>query len=671
VTLSLGIDTGGTFTDAVVMEEVEGRPRLLAKAKAPTTHDDLAVGVGEAIGAVLDQADCDPKAIGLVSLSTTLATNALVEGRGERVALVSIGFGEGDMHRAGLAETLGSDPLVTLPGGHDTHGREVKALDLSALDGQDFSGVKGIAVAGLFATRNPTHENAVRQALVAQTDLPVTCSHDLSPRLNGPKRALTTVLNARLVPMIGALLVAVRSVLEERNIAAPLMVVRGDGALVSADFAAGRPIETILSGPAASLVGARFLTGMDNALVVDIGGTTSDAAVLAEGRPIIDPDGAFVGGHRTMVEAVAMQTHGLGGDSAVTFALDGLKLRIALGPARHVPISRLAARFPQIHQHLDKQLATGLGRREDGLFVWQRRNDGHMADPAADRLLQRLGAEPQPVSAVLEGQAEHAALQRLFTRGLVGLASITPTDAAHMLGLHAPDDVAAAQKALDLMARRKGADGLRVAVNGGELAARILETVERRSAEIALQSAFLRDGQTDGLVDNDLVQQVLDGPGVEALARPSITLSVPIIGLGASAYLHHPKAARRLGTHAEIPTHADVANAIGAVVGQVVQRAERVISRPEEGRFVLSGESQVFADEKAAFASAEQAVREEAEALARDAGASEIVVRVICQERRAKIEGRDTLVEATITATATGRPSFKAQSVGKRAGNQP
>src|SRR5690606_13092405 len=112
-----------------------------------------------------------------------------------------------------------------------------------------------------------------------------TMSHELSARLGGPRRALTTLLNARLIAMIDRLVAATEGFLAARGIAAPLMVVRGDGALVSAAFARLRPIETILSGPAASLVGARHLTGLDAAVVSDIGGTTTDVAVLDRGRP--------------------------------------------------------------------------------------------------------------------------------------------------------------------------------------------------------------------------------------------------------------------------------------------------------------------------------------------------------------------------------------------------
>ncbi|TIO11576.1 MAG: hydantoinase/oxoprolinase family protein, partial [Mesorhizobium sp.] len=172
-----------------------------------------------------------------------------------------------------------------------------------------------------------------------KTGLPVTASHELSAKLGGPRRALTTLLNARLISMIDRLVAATEGFLAARGIAAPLMVVRGDGALVSAAFARQRPIETILSGPAASLVGARHMTGLDDAVVSDIGGTTTDVAVLDGGRPRLDPEGATVGGFRTMVEAVAMRTFGLGGDSEVTLEDSALNPRILLGPRRLVPLA--------------------------------------------------------------------------------------------------------------------------------------------------------------------------------------------------------------------------------------------------------------------------------------------------------------------------------------------
>src|SRR5690606_36203939 len=294
--------------------------------------------------------------IKLVSMSTTLATNALVEGQGGRAALVMIGFGEDDLARDGLARALGSDPVIYCPGGHDVHGNPAD-LDLSPLESA-LPGlaetVSGFAVAAYFAVRNPAHEIAARDLIRERTGLPVTASHELSSRLGGPRRALTTLLNAQLIAMIDRLVAATEGFLRRRGISAPLMVVRGDGALVTASFALARPIETILSGPAASLVGARHLTGLDSALVSDIGGTTTDVAALERGRPRLDPDGAVVGGFRTMVEAVAMHTFGLGGDSEVSLEEGGLRPRILLGPRRLVPIALAATRHPKIVELLER-----------------------------------------------------------------------------------------------------------------------------------------------------------------------------------------------------------------------------------------------------------------------------------------------------------------------------
>ena len=199
--------------------------------------------------------------------------------------------------------------MIYCAGGHDVHGNAT-ALDLGPLEQalpELADSVSAFAVCGYFATRNPAHELSVLEMIRQRTHLPVTASHQLSSKLGGPRRALTTLLNARLISLIDRLIEATQGFMAARNIAAPLMVVRGDGALVSAAFARERPIETILSGPAASLVGARHLTGLDDAVVSDIGGTTTDVAVLDKGRPRLDPEGATVGGFRTMVEAVGMR----------------------------------------------------------------------------------------------------------------------------------------------------------------------------------------------------------------------------------------------------------------------------------------------------------------------------------------------------------------------------
>ncbi|HSG56555.1 MAG TPA: hydantoinase/oxoprolinase family protein, partial [Paracoccaceae bacterium] len=458
--LLLGVDTGGTYTDAVLIEDEN---TVIASAKALTTRHDLAVGIGNAVAAVLDQTGVAPGQIGMASLSTTLATNALVEGQGGRVALVYIGFREKDLATHGLEEALKGDPALVIDGGHNHAGGEAAALDKTALSAwlETVSGVSAYAVAAQFATRNPAHELAAMQMIHEATGRPVSCSHHLSARLNGPKRALTAVLNARLIGMIDRLIARAQGKLLELGVTAPLMVVRGDGALISADQAREKPIETILSGPAASIVGARWMTGADHALVSDIGGTTTDVAVLRGGRPAIDPAGAQVGPFRTMVEAVAMRTTGLGGDSEAHFVGEGLQGGVTLGPRRLIPVSLIALDAPDlVHATLDAQLRNAVPGEYDGRFVRAVPGVSDEGLPPRDAaVLARVGDGVQPLGAVLKTRIEAQSLVRLVARGLVQVAGVTPSDASHVLGRLDAWDAEAARMAVALFGRRRTGAG--------------------------------------------------------------------------------------------------------------------------------------------------------------------------------------------------------------------
>jgi N-methylhydantoinase A/oxoprolinase/acetone carboxylase beta subunit len=309
MTVALGIDTGGTYTDAVLVDHASGE--VLAGAKALTTRHDLSVGIGQAVAAAFDGQAMSPAEVDLVALSTTLATNAIVEGRGSPVCLLLIGYDPALIRQYGFERDLVTRDVVYLRGGHDGTGNEVEPLDEAAareaiLARRDE--VEAFAVSGYFGVRNPAHELRVRALVEELTALPVTCGHELTTRLNAVRRATTTALNARLIPLLRELIATVRRTLDEQGITAPLMVVKGDGSLVRAEWAMQRPIETILSGPAASVVGAWHLAGRRDVWVVDVGGTTTDIAVLHDGRPRLNPEGAQVGEWRTMVEAVDVHT---------------------------------------------------------------------------------------------------------------------------------------------------------------------------------------------------------------------------------------------------------------------------------------------------------------------------------------------------------------------------
>ncbi|SEW41647.1 N-methylhydantoinase A/oxoprolinase/acetone carboxylase, beta subunit [Cognatiyoonia koreensis] len=663
--LLLGVDTGGTYTDAVILDDVTDI--VLAKAKSLTTRPDLAIGVGKAIDAAIAGAEVDATAIGMVSLSTTLATNALVEGQGGRVALIFIGFDPADVMRSGLQEALAGDPLIAVAGGHSHAGGEIVPLDLNALTAGlatlDES-ITGFAIAASFATRNPAHEIAARDLIRTRTGKPVTCSHELSSALGGPKRALTAVLNARLIGMIDGLIAAVESHLQSLRIDARLMVVRGDGALVSSDIAREKPIETILSGPAASIAGAAWLTGIADALISDIGGTTTDVCLLRDGRPKIDPQGARVGPYRTMVEAVAMRTTGLGGDSEV-HVKEGLKGRLFLGPRRLMPVSLAATIQPDlVHKALDAAVSTGVPAVDGGRFVfpvWQ--GDPPIGgDKREQAVIDRLAQGPLRMGHAVTTRIEGPALQRIVARGHAMIAGVTPSDAAHVLGLSDAWDGDAATKALTLFAYQRSGAGERLAKNPEEMAAAVIAQLRKQTVDCLLETAFGEDTRDWG--DNSaaqLTQHALTNAGLDrhdGLIRTELRLGLPVIGLGASAAAYYGPVGDRLGTDMELPSHADVANAIGAVVGQVAIQAKGSVTSPGAGRFVahlLNGPAQ-FATQDAALSALEDALTQDAVAQAQSAGVPTPNVIIARDVQQAEIEGQPMFISADLTVTAQGRP---------------
>lgn len=658
----LGVDTGGTYTDAVIFDDKTGA--VIARAKALTTHRDLAEGVGEAMDAAIADAGVSPAEIALASMSTTLATNALVEGHGDAAGLVMIGFDEADLGRAGLGAALGSDPAIFIGGGHNSGGGEAAPFDAVALEAaleEAAPRVAAFAVAGVFAVRNPAHEIRAREIIAAKTGLPVTCSHELSARLGGPKRALTSLLNARLIGMIHRLIEATVGLMATRGIDAPLMVVKGDGALMGAAVARTRPIETILSGPAASVVGAAHLTGLADAVVSDIGGTTTDIAVLKDGKPRIDPEGARVGGWTTMVEAVAMRTHGLGGDSEVGLEMTGLRSRLTLGPRRATPVSLFLRDHPEFHAVLDEQLARGRSEAHDALFVARgaRRSGKAELDAREVEILDAVG-EGASVEGLKLGPRGRSALGRLIAQGFLRRVAFTPSDAAHVLDIHDGWDGAAAEKAAKLFARRKGNDGRPVAEDAAAMSRKVVDALTRRSAELVLEAALAEDGfEADGLAETALAAAALDGR--RGFAAPALTLTAPLIGLGASAPTYYPTIARMTGTTDATPADAGVANAVGAVAGRVEAKAEASILSPDGERFDLmaGGAPKTLVNYAEAKRLAEEWAGAEARARAEAAGADEVELTLDWVETRAAVEAREVLVEARLTAVASGRPRFR------------
>jgi len=652
----LGIDTGGTYTDAVLYDGEKG---VLAKAKALTTKQDLAIGVGEALAAVLP---ADPSEVELVSLSTTLATNALVEGQGAAVGLILIGYPAKSLERGGLGASLRDDDAVAfVAGGHGADGEEQAPLDLAALRREALAmreRVSAFAVAGFFAVRNPSHELTARALLREIADLPVTCAHELSAGLDAPRRALTAVLNARLIPLIKHLIEAVSELMQRQAIVAPLMVVKGDGSLVSASVALAAPVETILSGPAASLVGARALATEGDVFVSDMGGTTTDIALLRDGRPVLSKDGATVGGFRTMVEAVAVHTLGLGGDSEVRAAALG---QFTVGPRRAQPLSLLATSYPKAMQELERQAASGNPHDGDGRFVLRLRQllPGQVLKPAEAEIWEALAAGPLPVAEAAANYVAKRALERLQDRGLVIVSAFTPSDAAHLLGRHSLWNRQAALLGARLLARQLDWDG-----TAEELAEAVSERVVLSAAEALVETALAEGGHPGlqrGALGGHLLTEALRAREADdsGLLRVALSLGRPLVAIGAPVASYYPAVAKRLGTRLVLPEHAEVCNAVGAVASGVSQRVCLTITQLADGRYrahLPDGISD-FIDLEAAATAARAAAHFRVAALARQAGASDPAIEVQRDDVQvADRNGRPTFVESAVTATAFGRP---------------
>jgi N-methylhydantoinase A/oxoprolinase/acetone carboxylase beta subunit len=680
----LGVDTGGTYTDAALVDHdiashrVDAATRglgVLAQAKALTTRHDLAVGIEQAVRAVLDQKAVAPEAIHLVALSTTLATNAIVEGQGRSVGLLLIGYDRELVRQYGLERELATERLVYVRGGHDVVGEEQAPLDEEAareaiLAWRDE--VEGFAISGFFGVYNPSHELRVKELVQSLTDLPVTCGHELTTRLDSVRRATTAALNAQLIPLLHGLIGTVRQTLDRMGIAAPLMVVKGDGSLVRAGWAMERPIETILSGPAASVVGAWHLAGRRDVWTVDVGGTTTDIAVLDDGRPRLNPRGADVGGWRTMVEAADVYTVGLGGDSHVR--LNGSQL--VIGPQRVIPLCLLAHQYPMVLDKLAMQEQEETGGWTGQFVVAQRRDlpsprllgrhPGTRGLSVERRsLLRSLQAGPRLLASLAEeGPLVNQRVRGLEARQIVLRSAFTPTDALHVLGRLNLWNAEASRLGARMLAARAEQMGL----SPEALCKRVVDGVGDRVSKALVTKILGDEGELPDWEGEPSAEALL----ARALGNTSdsdlsceMRLRQPLVAIGAPVGAYMPRVADQLSTELIIPPHAEVANAVGAVMGSVVQQIRVTIQPLDDDVFRLHLPDGVrdFSTLTESIRYAEKTMVERVKAMAREAGGStlspdHIEVRTERQDKTAPVRGNRIYLGTEMTFTAVGRPGI-------------
>lgn len=660
MTTGLGIDTGGTYTDAVVVDMASGK--VLAEAKSLTTRDDLSVGIDGAIAKIMEKGDWD---ISLVALSSTLATNSIVEGKGCRAGLVCIGR-EYD-------RTVDADCSATVGGAHDLDGKETAPFDEDALRkalGSMRGRIDALAVTGYLSVRNPEHE--VRAAAIAREVLgvPVVCGHQLSMGLGFNERTTTAIMNAKLIPVITDLIGSVEASLEKFGIGAPLMIVKGDGSIISRDAAMERPVETVLSGPASSLTGALALTGIRDGVMIDVGGTTTDIGILRGGSPRLEEEGAMIGGKRTRVKAVAVSTFGIGGDSRIIVNGD----KVYLTPVRAIPVCIAASRWPRIREKLAEISGTKPSRMAQSVSPEDMSQECEFfvaARPRTTETLQSCDAEflrivrGNPLTAD-EAAAEigvnrcFLSISKLERLGLLTRIGVTPTDILHAEGTYTEYDAEASRLAVGYQARKAG-------MPLGEYIRRVKGMIEDKIATCLMRDLVLEDcGCEDlGYVGSDLVEKAVTGACGKDFSV-SVRLNKPVIGIGAPVEAWLPAVAEKFGTELVLPDMWEVGNAIGAITGSVSE-TETILIRPLPGQTGADPECTVFTrggnrtfgtyGESLSFAEEEGA--RIARAGAERAGAAEVVTTSSVDRRtyRNAAEGSgEILLEAVVTVKASGKP---------------
>ena len=669
MTRQLGIDTGGTYTDAVI---IDAGGQVVAKTKRLTTSYDLTVGIGNALSSLPREL---LESVSLVALSTTLSTNSVVEGRGAPVSVLLPGYSETQVERSGLYQILERDLITILGGGHNAVGAELMPLDTAraadTIMAQNEK-VSAFAVSALFATRNSGHECALRQLVGDLTGKPVACGHELATSLGAPRRALTTALNARMILYIQTLIASVESILKRQKITAPLMIVKGDGSLVNAQTARRQPVTTVLSGPAASVIGACALSGRRDAVVVDMGGTTTDIAIVTDGQPELCEDGARIGDWQPMVEAIRVFSIGLGGDSEVSF-----KGKLALSHRRVVPVSLLAHQFPEVLPKLERQSDASPSPRNNRFALRLQKNEVLLRQLTETQRHAWEVLKDGPIeleSLVNNERAMLRALAAMERMGLVIYSGFTPSDATHVLGMSTHWDSHGAQLGAKIWARQMRhlyGCGSWPAGDAVEPCREVFDLVTREISQKLIEAGLNQHGKLADSTTRNLTQLLADmvlGVGEARTIKPLFQLAFaggyPVVAVGGPARDYFPQVAKMLAVELHLPPNAEIANAVGAALGAVVQISHITVTQPEFGVFYLFHNEQPMTFEKLepALEKAVEIARREATEMAESAGATAIETRIKQEDNhiRHDIDG-ELFVSATITAVATGRPNCLVQ----------
>ncbi len=569
----LGIDTGGTYTDSVIMNLEDGS--IIDSNKSLTTYPDLIKGIINSIDGLKAEYLANVR---FTSVSTTLATNTTLEGRGYPAGLILIGYN--------ISRKIPTDHILSIKGGHDADGNEVETLgnldEVEKFVTMNKHKVSSFAVSSYFGVRNPEHELRIKEIIQDLTDLPVVCGHELSMDLGAYERALTALLNAQLIPVIDQFIRSVRSVMEDKKIDSVLMMMKCDGSLVRIEEALKKPVESIFSGPAASLLGAAHLTDLKECLTIDVGGTSTDISMIQDSMPVVSSSGAVVGGWDTKVKAIKMNTSAIGGDSHVW-----IHEKTNMGPNRVIPLCLCASEFPSLINKL--QNAEKISRRimndilQPTTFFMCNGVKSHCLyaselEGEEIEIFDAINEEPSSISDIASRTNKHPLmfediLRRLIQKRYIKQVGFTPTDVLHVTGDYTRWDSNASMLGATILSDYTSMEPF-------DLCEKLREDVAREIVLNLIAHCANTVKKTD-------LEKILNGT---ELMKFMIKSPVVLVGAPVTPYMKDMK--HFIDADIRIPEFHEVGNAVGALVGNVVYRGEALIrpTAPGSSQYLLFSE---------------------------------------------------------------------------------
>ena len=754
--LGLGIDTGGTCTDAVLYDFTE--KKIIATSKATTTKEDLSIGILQAIDSLPSNL---LKNIERVALSTTLATNACVENKGGRAKLLMVNAYRKIVAEAGhlyglpeyedirfvdahlpentkkaedaISAIDETDLLLEVSRNNETEYDEERSAEELDRDFQEkqhslgnnsghtssieikteindkfnlffqdnldwFKDADALGIVELNASLNgAVIEKNAKSLFEATGSIPAIGSYELFSDPNVLQRGAGTLLNARLIPVIGGFLASVKKAMTERGITAPVVIVRSDGSLMSETFTSVRPVETLLCGPAASVMGGMALSGAQDSIIVDMGGTTTDMAIIKDGLPIKADDGIRIGKWKTYVKGVYIDTFGLGGDSAIRHTLHG---HLHIDTMRVFPLSMAADRYPEVVTKLQALLSTKyrhtLPLHEFYMLV---RDMSKIPDIYAKYTTKEIAfckaLEKGPLiwseaAASIGLDIYNLNMTRLEQEGIVIRCGLTPTDLMHVRGEFTKYNTEAAVLGLRFVAASVDMEEEQLVEH---VYNRMKKTLYVHIVRLLLEENdphYRKNGLGAGL--ERLIESRWDSISRfqektwkpvkssnpltewqkaktetkiirnEGLLDIRFHTSSVLVAIGAPTHIFLPDVAKALGTTCIMPEHAGVANALGAILGHIAAEISVEI-RLEGGPGGISGyrvrgftESKLFESRENAIQYAlEDAEKEAKEEAVRRGAIGELTVTSGINSQSAEARGGASIeLGITVTATAVG-----------------